>query len=156
MLRDSRTSMRYYTNPLRWSKLQTKSWSMFQFRSMTEVTLHNSRARGRFTQRANLRGFSQNVRCARCSRHGHLASNCHSIMPYVAPNLDAVHSVGLVTTNQNLSCRSRLSKVHDSYTPYCATAACYTINGERRDIVYLRDSGSLQTLASKQCFSEGD
>src|SRR6218665_987894 len=29
-------------------------------------------------------------------------------------------------------------------------------NGERRDIVYLRDSGSLQTLASKQCFSEGD
>src|SRR6218665_1585730 len=77
-------------------------------------------------------------------------------MPYVAPNLDAVHPVGLVTTNQNLSCRSRLSKVHDSYTPHCATAACYTINGERRDIVYLRDSGSLETLVSKQCFSEGD
>src|SRR6218665_3155709 len=73
-------------------------------------------------------------------------------MPYVAPNLDAVHPVGLVTTNQNLSCRSQLSKVHDSYTPYCATAACYTINGERR----ARDSGSLQTLASKQCFSEGN
>src|SRR6218665_4016527 len=119
-------------------------------------SFHNSRARGRITQRAHLRGFSHNVPCARCSRHGHLASNCQTILPYVAPNLDAAYPVGLVTTNQNLSCRSRLSKVHDSYTPSCATVIYRTNNGERRDIVYLRDSGSLQTLASKQCFSEGD
>ena len=95
---------------------------------------HNFRARGRFAQRAHLRGFSQNVRCARCSRHGHLASNCQSILPYVAPNLDTVRPVGLVTTNQKLSCRSRLSKVHDSYTPYCATASCYTINGDEETL----------------------
>ena len=46
--------------------------------------------------------------------------------------------------------------MHDSYTPYCATAIYRTNNGEQRDIVYLRDSGSLQTLASRQCFSEDD
>ena len=38
--------------------------------------------------------------------------------------------------------------------PYCATATYCTNKGERRDIVYLRDSGSLQALASKECFSE--
>ena len=32
--------------PLRWSKPQTKSWSMFQFRSMTEVTLFKIPGRG--------------------------------------------------------------------------------------------------------------
>src|SRR6218665_3214595 len=101
----------------------------------------NSRARGKINQRAHIRGFSHNVRCARCSRHGHLASNCTTIMPYVAQNLDLVQTVGLVTTNQNLSCCSRLSKVHDNYTPYCAAAIYRTNNGERRDIVYLRDSG---------------
>jgi len=117
-------------------------------------SFHNSRARGRNNQRAHLRGFSHNVRCA--SRNGHPGTNCQTVMSYVAPNLDSVQTVVLVTTNQKLSCRSRLSKVHDSYTPYCATATNCTNNGERRDIVYLRDSRSLQSLASKECFSEGD
>src|SRR6218665_2137989 len=46
MLRDSRTSMQYCTSPLRWNKPQTKSWSMFQFRSMTEVTRFTIPGRG--------------------------------------------------------------------------------------------------------------
>src|SRR6218665_1673580 len=46
MLRDSRTSMRYCTSPLRWSKPQTKSWSMLQFRSMTEVIRFTISGRG--------------------------------------------------------------------------------------------------------------
>src|SRR6218665_395144 len=46
MLRDSRTSTRYYTNLLRWSKPQTKSWSMLQFRSLKEVTLFTIRGPG--------------------------------------------------------------------------------------------------------------
>src|SRR6218665_848336 len=77
-------------------------------------SFHNSRAKGRVNQRAHLRGFSHNVRCERCSRHGHVASNCTTVIPYVALILYAVQTLGLVTTNQNLSYRSRLSKVHDS------------------------------------------
>src|SRR6218665_2862451 len=46
MLRDSRTSMQYCTSPLRWNKSQTKSWSMFQFRSMTEGNRFTISGRG--------------------------------------------------------------------------------------------------------------
>src|SRR6218665_2734594 len=46
MLRDSRTSMQYCISPLRWNKPQTKSWSMFQFRSMTEVNRFTISGRG--------------------------------------------------------------------------------------------------------------
>src|SRR6218665_3049910 len=46
MLRDSRTSMQYCISPSRWTKPQPKSWSMFQFRSMTEVILFIISGRG--------------------------------------------------------------------------------------------------------------
>jgi len=63
-------------------------------------SIHNFRSRGCTNQRAHLRGLSHNVRCTRCSRYGHLASNSGTVMPYVAPVLDPPEVVGLVTTNQ--------------------------------------------------------
>src|SRR6218665_44985 len=49
-----------------------------------------------------------------------------------------------------------MSKVHDSYAPYCDSATLFTNKGVRRDIVYLRDSSSLQTLASRETLSGQD
>lgn len=57
-----------------------------------------------------------------------------------------------VTTSQILPTSSRLSKVHDRYAPCCATATLCTNDGIRRDTIFLRDSGSLQSLASEECF----
>src|SRR5678815_4818848 len=40
--------------------------------------------------------------------------------------------------------------VHDSYKPFCSNAWLYGHEGTRRQIVLLRDSGSLQTLVSRE------
>src|SRR6218665_255233 len=47
-------------------------------------------------------------------------------------------------------------KAHDSYAPYCDSATLFTNKGVRRNIVYLRDSGTLQWLASKETLSDQD
>src|SRR6218665_2287255 len=46
MLRDTLTSMLYYTSPLRWNKHQAKSGSMFQIHSLKEDTPFTIRRRG--------------------------------------------------------------------------------------------------------------
>ena len=49
-----------------------------------------------------------------------------------------------------------LSKVHERYVPYCAYATLCTTQRVRRPVVSLRDSGWLQSLASRESLRPGD
>lgn len=120
-------------------------------------SFHNSRARGRDNQIAHFRGgFSHNIRCGNCGRDGQLAPNCRIYRSLAVAPVQSVTVVALVTTNQISPLASRMSKVHNSYAPYCYSATLFTNKVVRRDNVYFRDSGSLQTLSSKETLSDQD
>jgi len=53
-------------------------------------------------------------------------------------------------------CNDRLSEVEERYAPYCATATLLTDEGVRKPVVFLRDSGAMQSLISKEYLQKGD
>src|SRR5688572_240815 len=102
------------------------------------------------------KSFGSQGSCAYCHRKGHVSSNCWQLRDSQEDNgrrnfETAPKSVQLVG---NESCYTENSQgsmhVHDSCRPFCSNAWLYGHEGTRRQIVLLRDSGSLQTLVSRE------
>src|SRR5688572_10985214 len=102
------------------------------------------------------RSLGSPAACGFCGGKGHLVSNCWHLKSRnesvgqrnFETNIKSVQLVG------NDNCFTENSQgsmhVHDSYRPFCSNAWLYGHEGTRRQIVLLRDSGSLQTLVSRE------
>src|SRR5688572_13624668 len=102
------------------------------------------------------RSLGSPATCGFCGGKGHVVSNCWHLKSRnesngqrnFETNPKSVQLVG------NDSCYTENSQgsmhVHDSYRPFCSNAWLYGHEGTRRQIVLLRDSGSLQTLVSRE------
>ena len=98
------------------------------------------------------------MRCGKCGRAGHIAPYCRTF-PNTPSNFRAGNDTTMQLEHQPKPvclCVDRLSEVEEQYAPYCATATLFTDEGVRKPVVFLRDSGAMQSLISKEYLQKGD
>ena len=117
-----------------------------------------TRGRGQASPRGSFNHFPSTVRCGKCGRAGHIAPYCRTF-PNTSSNFRAGNDTTLQLEQQPKPvclCDNRLSEVEERYAPYCATATLFTDEGVRKPVVFLRDSGAMQSLISKEYLQKGD
>jgi transposase InsO family protein len=117
-----------------------------------------TRGRGQASPRGSFNRFPSIVRCGKCGRAGHIAPYCRTF-PNTSSNFRADNDTTIQLEQQPKPvclCNDRVSEVEERYAPYCATATLVTDEGVRKPVVFLRDSGAMQSLISKEYLQKGD
>src|SRR6218665_1189015 len=138
-----------------------KNWG----RGNSHQKFHNKGNSDQKTAVTVTKNWAPDVLCIRCGRGGHTASLCHSRWPNLPQNTqvqntapDAVPKVIVLSNEHPNSKLDRESHgiMHEKLAPFCVNAILCTNKGTRRLVVFLRDSGGLQSLVSKECLNAGD
>ena len=118
----------------------------------------NFKAKGLIGNKVGLHALG--MCCARCNRHGHVASFCRTQEKNITRHQQYVELIEPVLLALHPDQLSRplpyVSEVHERYVPYCANAILCTTQGIRRPVIFLRDFRSLQSLVSRESLRPGD
>lgn len=101
--------------------------------------------------------FGRKIICAYCKKPGHVIANCRRRPQHAADLETQAKEVSLVRDDSVVHSNFQNSEeIHPGFRDYCNVGKLIKPNGQQKSITLLRDTGSLQSLASKQSLSTSD